>query len=130
MKSLADSTPLRPQSTTRGLRVASIALVALALISCGKDSGGITTPPDGATLVEMPGNSFSPFNTIVKVNGVVAFDFPNSEHDVTFDAKIGAPASIPVTRGKVVTRTFTVVGVFAYECKIHPGMTGQITVTP
>ena len=99
-------------------------------MSCGKDSGGITTPPVGAALVEMPGNSFSPFNTIIKVNGSVAFDFPSSAHDVTFDAKNGAPASIPVTSGKVVTRIFTVAGVFPYECKIHPGMTGQITVNP
>ncbi len=101
----------------------------MAAVSCAGERTGITAPPDGATLVEMPGNSFTPFNAIVKVNGVVAFDFPGSEHDVTFDAKTGAPASIPVTSGKLVTRTFTVVGVFPYECKVHPGMTGQVTVT-
>lgn len=107
-----------------------ISLLMLGVISCGGgDSNGITDVPPDTAVVEMPGNSFSPPNTIVKVNGSVAFDFPGDEHDVTFVAKAGAPASIPVTKNKVVTRTFTTVGVFDYDCKVHPGMSGQVTVT-
>ncbi|MEO5904057.1 MAG: hypothetical protein ABIQ55_08610 [Gemmatimonadaceae bacterium] len=108
----------------------SVSLLALGIASCSSsESGGITEVPPGTVVVEMPGNSFSPFNTIVKVNGSVAFNFPGDEHDVTFVSKIGAPASIPVTKSKVVTRTFTTVGVFDYDCKVHPGMSGQVTVT-
>ena len=108
----------------------SISLLIFGAASCsGSDSNGITNVPPGTVVVEMPGNAFSPFNAIVKVNGSVAFDFPGDEHDVTFAPKVGAPASIPVTKGKVVTRTFTTVGVFAYDCKVHPGMSGQVTVT-
>ncbi|MEP6506899.1 MAG: hypothetical protein ABJC63_01635 [Gemmatimonadales bacterium] len=121
-------------NTFRAARRFSIAiscsLLTFGILSCsGSESSGITEVPPGTVVVEMPGNSFSPFNTIVKVNGSVAFDFPGDEHDVTFVSKVGAPASIPVTKGKVVTRTFTTVGVFDYDCKVHPGMSGQVTVT-
>lgn len=118
-------------SVPRLLSIAiSSSLLTIGIMSCsGSESGGITEVPPGTVVVEMPGNSFSPFNTIVKVNGSVAFDFPGDEHDVTFVSKVGAPASIPVTKSKVVTRTFTTVGVFDYDCKVHPGMSGQVTVT-
>ncbi len=118
-------------SVPRLLSIAiSSSLLTIGIMSCsGSESGGITDIPPGTVVVEMPGNSFSPFNTIVKVNGSVAFDFPGDEHDVTFVSKVGAPASIPVTKNKVVTRTFTTVGVFDYDCKVHPGMSGQVTVT-
>ncbi|MEO7366563.1 MAG: hypothetical protein ABIZ36_01315 [Gemmatimonadaceae bacterium] len=110
--------------------VISSTLLAFGILSCSSsESGGITEIPPGTVVVEMPGNSFSPFNSIVKVNGSVAFDFPGDEHDVTFVSKVGAPANIPVTKSKVVTRTFTTVGVFDYDCKVHPGMSGQVTVT-
>ena len=106
----------------------SVCVIAITVASCsGSHDAGITDP--NTTLVEMPGNSFSPYNAIVKINGVVSFDFPGDEHDVTFDAVAGAPASIPVTKSKVVTRTFSTIGVFPYECKVHPGMKGQVTVT-
>lgn len=106
----------------------SACLIALSIASCGGGhDAGITDP--NTTLVEMPGNAFSPFNAFVKVNGTVSFDFPGDEHDVTFITKAGAPANIPVTKSKVVTRTFGTAGVFPYDCKIHPGMSGQVTVT-
>ena len=106
----------------------AVCLIAIAAASCsGSHNAGITDP--NTTVVEMPGNAFSPFNAIIKVNGTVSFDFPGDEHDVTFVTKAGAPANIPVTKSKVVTRTFATVGVFPYDCKVHPGMSGQITVT-
>lgn len=106
----------------------SISLIAAVLTSCSAEKT-VGIPDPQSTVVEMPGNSFSPFNVIIKVNGTVSFDFPGDEHDVTFVAKTGAPASIPVTKGKIVSRTFTTVGVFPYDCKVHPGMSGQVTVT-
>ncbi len=120
-----------PLPARRLLSAMAIASAVSVAASCGSDntSGGITEPPAGATVVDMPGNAFSPFNTTIKVNGMVSFDFPGDEHDVTFVAMAGAPASIPVTKNKVVTRTFSTVGVFPYDCKVHPGMSGQITVT-
>jgi plastocyanin len=121
---------LRPRHYT-SLATLSVGLLLFAAVGCsgGNDGPGITDIPPDATVVEMPGNAFSPDNVIIKLNGVVAFDFPGAEHDVTFSAKAGAPANIPVTSRQVVTRTFATVGVFPYECKVHPGMVGQVTVT-
>lgn len=111
------------------LMLTSVSLLIVGAASCSESTSPPPVVPPGTVVVEMPGNAFSPFNAIVQVNGSVAFDFPGDEHDVTFVAKAGAPASIPVTKSKVVTRTFTTVGVFAYDCKVHPGMSGQVTVT-
>jgi len=76
----------------------------------------------------MPGNSFSPFNVTIKKTGSVSFSFPSVEHDVTFKSVAGAPASIPVTSNRVVSRVFNAAGVFPYDCFVHPGMSGQVTV--
>ena len=80
------------------------------------------------TTVFMPGNAFSPFNVTIRIGGTVNFEFPAEEHDVTFVRVAGAPADILVTSNKTVGRTFTVAGTYAYDCKVHPGMSGQVTV--
>lgn len=76
----------------------------------------------------MPGNSFSPFNIVVRTNGVVRWEFPSEPHDVVFVELAGAPANIPVTTNATVSRTFLTAGVFPYDCRVHPGMSGQVTV--
>src|SRR6476469_9468966 len=74
----------------RRARMASSACVlALGIASCGGGGHDAVITDPNAILVEMPGTAFSPFNTIVKVNGTVSFDFPGTEHDVTFTAKAG-----------------------------------------
>lgn len=82
------------------------------------------------TTVFMPGNAFSPFNVTIRVNGTVNFEFPAEEHDVTFVRVTGAPANIPVTSRATIGRTFALAGTFAYDCLVHPGMSGQVTVVP
>lgn len=76
----------------------------------------------------MPGFSFVPFTTTIRVGGTVAFDFPSESHNVIFNRKTGAPEDIQETVNKVITRKFTVAGNFPYECTIHPGMDGVIDV--
>lgn len=78
--------------------------------------------------VFMPGNSFSPFNVSVKVNGTVRFEFPSAPHNVIFNSRPGVPTDIQVTSNVTVSRIFTVIGTFPYDCTIHPGMSGQVTV--
>ncbi len=110
-------------------RISAILLMSGTLAGCsGTDDNG-TGPLPGDTVVSMPGNSFSPFSVTIRVNDAVSWDFPSEEHDVVFTPKAGAPANIPVTSRAVVTRKFPAVGVFPYDCKVHPGMSGQVTVT-
>ncbi|MBA3467101.1 MAG: Ig-like domain-containing protein [Gemmatimonadaceae bacterium] len=78
--------------------------------------------------VFMPGNSFSPFNLSVKVNGTVRFEFPSAPHNVIFNSKPGVPADIQFTSNETVSRIFSTVGTFPYDCTVHPGMSGQVTV--
>lgn len=78
--------------------------------------------------VFMPGNSFSPFNVSIKLNGTVRFEFPSAPHNVIFNSKTGVPADIQVTSNVTVSRVFSVLGTFPYDCTIHPGMSGQVTV--
>ena len=47
---------------------------------------------------------------------------------MTFQAKTGSPANIPVTTRAMVSRTFSTIGLFPYDCLVHPGMSAQVTV--
>lgn len=92
----------------------------------------IDAPPPLQADVLMSGEIFLPFNTTVKVNGVVHFNFPPGIlHNVIFakDPSVpGVPADILQTQNVVISRTFAAVGTFPFDCTIHPGMRGQITV--
>jgi len=92
----------------------------------------IDAPPPLLADVLMSGEIFLPFNTTIKVNGVVKFNFPPGiAHNVIFDRKKpGAPADILQTQNVIISRTFATIGTFPFDCTIHPGMTGQITVVP
>lgn len=78
--------------------------------------------------VSMPGNSFSPFNVTIKRSGTVRFEFPSVPHNVIFTNKSGAPDDIQVVASTTISRTFGTLGTFPYDCTIHPGMSGQVTV--
>ena len=119
--------------TPGGLVTALAAGTATVTATAGGVSGNaaVSITDNGipfTTTVFMPGNAFSPFNVTIRVGGTVNFEFPAEEHDVTFVRVAGAPANIPVTTGKTIGRTFTVAGTFAYDCLVHPGMSGQVTV--
>lgn len=87
--------------------------------------------PPLSVLVSMPGNSFTPFTSTIKVGGVVRFEFPQTAHNVVFETKAGVPQDIAVpVSNQTITRTFNVVGLFPYDCTIHDGMTGEVNVVP
>lgn len=86
---------------------------------------GVPTSAD----VLMSGEIFLPFNTTIRVNGTVRFNFPpGAQHNVIFTKKNGSPQDILQTSNVIVSRTFAVIGTFPFDCTIHPGMSGQITV--
>jgi plastocyanin len=107
-------------------KILAVVIVAAALTACEKKE--VVSPDDGV-VVSMPGFSYVPFNTTIKVGGVVVFDFPAESHNVIFARITGAPEDIQETVNKKVSRQFDVAGTFPYDCTIHPGMSGTVTVT-
>lgn len=119
---------------SRSTRTFLVALVAAALAACGGDSAtGPTTPPTpvpAATVQATPSNTFTPSSVAITAGGTVTFDFGSVAHDVFFDnAPQGAPANITApTANATMTLTFPTKGTYQYNCHIHPGMTGTVTV--
>lgn len=90
----------------------------------------IAGAPASADVV-MPGLTFSPFESVVRVGGTVRFVFPALPHNVIWTPRFpGSPADIGVVSNTVVTRTFPAAGVYPYTCTLHPGMDGTIIVSP
>jgi plastocyanin len=85
--------------------------------------------PSSAPVFMLP-SSYSPVQTDIALGGTVQFVFPSLGHNVFFNATpAGAPADIPgQVSNQTVSRTFNTKGTFAYNCTIHPGMTGTIVV--
>jgi plastocyanin len=72
---------------------------------------------------------FTPSTVVITSGGTVTWSFGNLEHTVSFAPVGGAPSSI--TSGGYATdvsRTFNNAGDFAYNCTIHPGMSGTVVV--
>ena len=79
-------------------------------------------------LVDMPGNSFTPFTTTIRQSGTVSFRFPATVHNVIFRSKPGTPADILPESNATITRTFNTLGTFMYDCTLHNGMSGEVVV--
>jgi plastocyanin len=58
----------------------------------------------------------------------VTFTFQSVEHNVVFAAATGAPANIGNTSNGAVARDFATAGTFGFDCTIHSGMHGSVTV--
>lgn len=129
-----------------------IALLILAtlLIGCGggtapADSGNNTPPPNqpgtpaspaATALVSMSAsgdayggtsNFFSPNAVSIVVAGRVTWrNATNVSHNITFS---GAPApAATLAPAAEYEQTFGAVGSFPYQCTLHAGMNGTITV--
>ena len=119
-------------------------VVAVLCTACGGGSGGNTptspsdyngagtpaTPatPSANTVIASSASVFTPPALSVAAGTTVTFTFEGVTHNVTFDNVSGAPANIDATYSASVARMFVTKGTFPYQCTIHSGMTGTVTV--
>lgn len=122
-------------------RVIVPALLLLGVAACD-DAGDATSDPAtapnvqhestdsdevGSVVIEVRDNSFAPDGTEVAVGETVTWDFSTADrpHDVVFDDQRGSA----ILEDGTWSTSFDQPGTYAYECTLHSGMTGQITVT-
>jgi plastocyanin len=117
-----------------------LAALALAVVvaGCGggDDGGGSTSTSSasasgggGAVEIKMQNIQFSPKAATVKVGQKVSWvNDDSTDHNVTADS--GADfKSKDFGNGGTFAFTADKAGTIKYECTIHPGMTGTLTVT-
>lgn len=77
--------------------------------------------------VGIANTAFAPTDVTVAVGSTVTWTNSDAAtHTVTFD---NGPDCGSLATGKSTTVTFGTAGTFAYHCKIHPSMTGKVTVS-
>ncbi len=123
-------------------RAFAMAAVMIGVLGCG---GGSTAPAASGggggggggggvlpanTVQALTTSQFNPTSLSVPITTSVSFTFFGQTHNVTFDALAGAPANIGNSSNATVARVFGTVGTFTFQCTLHPGMTGQVVVTP
>ena len=93
----------------------------------GPGSGPGPGPGPGTTTnaVDVRDNSFDPSQTTVAPGTTVTWTWRGSAtHDVTFADGQASPRQSSGT----YARTFPAAGTFGYQCSIHSGMSGTVTV--
>jgi plastocyanin len=105
---------------------ALLVAVALSLVACG---GGTTvrdaSPVDTASIV-MKDNQFQPGHIEIPARTTVTW---TNADQIPHNVKFGdGPASDNLSFGATFQRVFNDPGTFDYECTIHTGMVGRVTV--
>lgn len=121
-------------------RIAAGALaLAAGLAACG-GSGGTGGTPKGSPSQQQPNQveirniAFRPAQVTVAAGTVVTW---TNKEDLPHTVTAGKPDDAPSgefdapleTNGSTFTFSFSKAGTFAYYCKVHPQMTGTVTVT-
>lgn len=113
-------------------RMLAAVLVAVALAGCGsssKKSASATTTtqagPAPAATITLKNISFNPKDVSVKVGDTVEWKWD--------DGAVAHNVQGPDFKSSVLTKgtyrhTFTAAGQVRFECTLHPGMTGTVTV--
>jgi plastocyanin len=118
-----------PTGTVTALATGTADVTASFGSLTGTTRVSVIQAPLSAT-VSMPGLSFAPFKVFLRQGGTIAFEFPQTPHNVIFQQKAGVPSDIQTTSNVRLHRTFSTLGVFPYDCTLHPGMSGEVEVVP
>jgi plastocyanin len=113
------------------------AAVIVAAAGCGGGGGGYgsgpaeTGTPGGTTgstssTITVSNNRFDPATTTVQTGTTVTWTWAQgaTNHNVTFAD--GTKSATQATG--TYSRSFGVAGTYAYECTVHSGMSGTVTV--
>lgn len=106
-----------------------IATAGAVALGCGGDDGP-NDPNDGGddpNTVTVGNNVFTPASLTVPVNNTVTWQWNSGGtiHNVTFEDGV---QSQNLGTGTFL-RSFANAGAFPYQCTLHPGMTGTVTVS-
>lgn len=145
-----------PLNTTRVLAALALGTAVALTAACGGGGSGYGddaptaptapaapgSPPSnaaGPTVQATPQLTFTPREVAIGTGATVTWAFGPVAHNVTFAATAGSggeygggssgsPSNVPTTSNASVARAFSAAGTYGYECTIHPGMTGSVTV--
>ncbi|MFA5809080.1 MAG: plastocyanin/azurin family copper-binding protein [Thermoleophilia bacterium] len=93
----------------------------------GSDGVGATTVSGNKAEVRMQGSKFTPADlTVDKGAKVTWINDDSTTHTVTSSSNVFNLGNLD--KGKNFGYTFRESGTFEYECTIHPGMKGKVTV--
>ncbi|HKS07314.1 MAG TPA: plastocyanin/azurin family copper-binding protein [Gemmatimonadaceae bacterium] len=110
-------------------RGAVLTAAVIGSLSCnGYDAPSTPNPPNGASINASVTSVFAPNIVSVAQGATVTWVFGAVEHNVTFTAATGVPANITNSMNTQVARTFGTAGTYNYQCTIHAGMTGSVSV--
>lgn len=108
---------------TAALTRDGVSKTATSAITVAQSSFPLSASVDATTS-----NTFSPKTVDIGVGGTVTWTFHSVTHNVTFGANAPPDGDIPNSTNTSVARTFTAAGSYAYQCTLHPGMSGTVVV--
>lgn len=118
----------RRLAATPSAFLTALSIVAV-LVACGGPSTGPrdASPADSGSVVMKNNNFVAPHVTVPARTTVTWTNADQVPHNVTFD---DGPKSDNLSFGATFQRVFDTPGTFDYDCTIHSGMVGRVTVTP
>ena len=110
------------------LAAIAIAAIALVVAGCASGSGNRDASPAAVGAVNMLNTAYQPPHVEVPTGTTVTWTNGDQvPHDVKFTD--GTQSEV-LQFGATYQRQFDTAGTYDYECTIHPGMVGRVTVTP
>ena len=113
-------------ATGPGASVITATLAVAGVTKSGTMTVGVQAAPATATVVA-PAIVFSPGTVDVKAGGSVTWTIAAIHHTVHFSTA-GAPPDVDTLMNASMSRVFPTNGTYAYQCTIHPSMTGTVRV--